>query len=152
MYCLIKINFNCVSLAYISIKNLSFTRPHIFKIMIISSFLKGFPMFFCQTICYTYTFSLQFIFLFSEILHLVLYLATFIMIDLLLPLFLGAPSPCFILFDFFSHLLDCINHQLIHIFIFLILGGHELAISSSLITAIVYLSYLLRILLLQTYH
>ena len=40
VYCLIKINFNFVSFAYIFLKNLPFTRQHIFKTMIFCSFLR----------------------------------------------------------------------------------------------------------------
>ena len=40
VYCLIKINFNFVSFAYIFLKNLPFTRQRIFKTMIFCSFLR----------------------------------------------------------------------------------------------------------------
>ena len=57
------------------------------------STFKDFHALFRQTFCYAYSFPLQF-FLFLKILQLVLNLANFIMIGLLLPLFLGAPSLC----------------------------------------------------------
>ena len=69
--------------------------------MIFSSFLKGFYTFFRQTFCYAYAFPLHF-FLFLKILHLVLYLTNFLMIGLLLPLFLGAPSLCDLSISSFS--------------------------------------------------
>ena len=129
-----------------SLKNLPFTRPHILKTMIFYSFF--------VKLCYAYIFSLQF-FLFLKILHLVLYLANFIMIDLLLPSFLVPPGlcdrsvSCFLISSpIFSLIVSIASYPY---FRFLIPGDLELASSSSSSTALVYLSYLLMILLLQTY-
>ena len=86
-----------------------------------------------------------------------LYLANFMMIGMLLPLFLRAPSLCdsfvpafFISSPIFS--LIVIQSPAHPYFCFFIVGDCELASSSSLSTVLVYLSYLLRTLLFQTYH
>ena len=130
-----------------SLKNLPFTRSHILKTMIFYSF-------FVKLSVMLIFFSLQF-FLFLKILHLVLYLANFIMIDLLLPSFLAPPGLCdrsiscvLISSPIFSLIVSIASYPYFRL---LIPGDRELASNSSSSTALVYLSYLLMILLLQTY-
>ena len=126
------------------------------KYMIFFSFLRTSLHFFAKAkLSVKLTFFLFKCFILKT-LHLVIYLANYIMIVWLLPLFLGAPSLCdwfilsfFISFPIFSFIIPITSST---VFLFLDFEDRELASSYSLSTVLVYRSFFLKVLLLQTYH